>query len=92
MGSGEQKAGIPEYYNKQILELHKKEEEHFFDKCKEDYEKEKKNFTDSLEEVDDLMADVERSMNRYPSRYNEDLRKYFRFPKQRMTASPASSP
>ena len=78
LGSGEQKAGIPEYYNKQILELHKKEEEHFFDKCKEDYEKEKQNFTDSLEEVDDLMADVERSMNRYPSRYNEDLRKYFR--------------
>ena len=58
--------------------MHKKEEEHFFDKCKEDYEKEKKKFTDTLEEVDDMMADVERSMNRYPSRYNNELKTYFR--------------
>ena len=78
LGAGEQKPGIPANYNKHIMELQQKEEEGYFNKCKETYEKEKTNFMNTLVEVDDSLADVERSMNQYPSQYNDQLKNYFR--------------
>lgn len=68
---------IPKDLNEKVLDIQQKEEEKYAQKCKDQYHYQNKGFTNALEELKGLQADIIRAMNIHPERFNEDLRIYF---------------
>lgn len=68
---------IPAHVLKELREVQSKEEAHHFQQCQQMFEYEKKGMQKAFTELEDIQADIIRSMNMHPERFNEPLRSYF---------------
>ena len=68
---------IPSDMNEKVLHIQKREEENYAQKCKEQYHYQCKGFTNALEEMKGLQADLIRAMNIHSERFTEEHRTYF---------------